>query len=144
VSKVFVSDQAEWTDAMAAQLSLILPVAEQLKQMLGLEFEALKEQDLERFENLQADKSDVLTELAKLCPASEDLQDHPGWQNLKDLLIECREMHRRNALLIERKLDGIRGALRSLSVGHASSPVEVYDRLGQMARYSKGRGYQEV
>jgi hypothetical protein len=139
-----VSDSSEPHPELAAQLELTLPVAEQLRQMLILEFEALKEQDLERFENLQSAKTDVLSELARLCPDSEELQANPAWQNLKEILVECREMHRRNALLIERKLDGIRGALRSLSVGHASSPVEVYDRLGKMSRFAKGRGYQEV
>jgi len=139
-----VSDSGESHPELAAQLELTLPVAEQLRQMLILEFEALKEQDLERFENLQSAKTDVLSELARLCPDSEELQANPAWQNLKEILVECREMHRRNALLIERKLDGIRGALRSLSVGHASSPVEVYDRLGKMSRFAKGRGYQEV
>lgn len=139
-----MSDSGEPNPELAGQLELTLPVAEQLRQMLILEFEALKEQDLERFENLQAAKTDVLSELARICPDSEELQANPAWQNLKEILVECREMHRRNALLIERKLDGIRGALRSLSVGHASSPVEVYDRLGKMSRFAKGRGYQEV
>ena len=63
---------------------------------------------------------------------------------MKEILVDCRDMHRRNAMLIERKLDAIRGALRSLSAGHASSPVEVYDRLGKMARFSKGRGFNEA
>jgi flagellar biosynthesis/type III secretory pathway chaperone len=121
-----------------------LPVAEQLQQLLALEFEALKEQDLDRFESLQTAKTDLLSELTRLCPDSEALQINPAWQELKELLVDCRDKHRRNAVLIERKLDTIRGALRSLSAGHASSPVEVYDRLGQMARYSRGRGYQEV
>lgn len=129
---------------MAASQAMALPVAEQLHQLLELEFEALKAQDLDRFESLQESKTDLLSELARLCPDSEALQAHPAWQDLKEVLVECRDMHRRNAVLIERKLDAIRGALRSLSAGHASSPVEVYDRLGQMARYSKGRGYQEV
>jgi flagellar biosynthesis/type III secretory pathway chaperone len=128
----------------AAPQALALPVAEQLQQLLALEFEALKVQDLDRFEQLQIAKTDLLAELARLCPDSEVLQAHSDWQDLKDILVDCRDMHRRNAVLIERKLDAIRGALRSLSAGHASSPVEVYDRLGQMARYAKGRGYQEV
>jgi hypothetical protein len=46
--------------------------------------------------------------------------------------------------LIERKLDTIRGTLHSLNTGENGSPVEVYDRLGQVARFSKGRGYQEI
>ena len=129
---------------MAASQATALPVAEQLRQLLALEFEALKEQDLDRFEQLQAPKTDLLSELARLCPDSEVLQAHSDWQDLKDILVECRDMHRRNAMLIERKLDAIRGALRSLSAGHASSPVEVYDRLGKMSRFSKSRGVNEA
>jgi flagellar biosynthesis/type III secretory pathway chaperone len=119
-------------------------VSDQLVQLLALEFEALKSQDLDRFESLQAGKNDLLAELAGLCPSAEDLQNLPEWDALRELLIECRDMHRRNAVLIERKLDTIRGALHSLRVGDSGSPVEVYDRLGQVARFSRGRGYQEV
>ena len=121
-----------------------LSVADQLVQLLALEFEALKSQDLDRFESLQAGKNDLLAELAGLCPSAEDLQKLPEWDALRELLIECRDMHRRNAVLIERKLDTIRGALHSLRAGDSGSPVEVYDRLGQVARVSRGRGYQEV
>ena len=121
-----------------------LSVSDQLVQLLALEFEALKSQDLDRFESLQAGKNDLLAELAGLCPSAEDLQNLPEWDKLRESLIECRDMHRRNAVLIERKLDTIRGALHSLRAGDSGSPVEVYDRLGQVARFSRGRGYQEV
>jgi flagellar biosynthesis/type III secretory pathway chaperone len=119
-------------------------VSDQLVQLLALEFEALKSQDLDRFESLQAGKNDLLAELAGLCPSAEDLQNLSEWDALRESLIECRDMHRRNAVLIERKLDTIRGALHSLRAGDSGSPVEVYDRLGQVARFSRGRGYQEV
>ena len=121
-----------------------LSVCTQLIQMLALEFDALKSQDLDRFESLQPGKNDLLAELTDICPPAEDLQKMPEWDALRELLIECRDLHRRNAVLIERKLDTIRGALHSLRVGESGSPVEVYDRLGQVARFSRGRGYQEV
>ena len=121
-----------------------LTVADQLAQLLALEFEALKSQDLDRFESLQPGKNDLLAELTQLCPSPDDLQKLPEWDALRERLIECRDLHRRNAVLIERKLDTIRGALHSLRVGDSGSPVEVYDRLGQVARFSRGRGYQEV
>jgi flagellar biosynthesis/type III secretory pathway chaperone len=121
-----------------------MSVSEQLAQLLALEFEALKSQDLDRFESLQAGKNDLLAEMSHLCPSAEDLQNLPEWEPLRERLIECRDMHRRNAMLIERKLDAIRGTLHSLRTGDSGSPVEVYDRLGQVARFSRGRGYQEV
>lgn len=121
-----------------------LTVANQLVQLLALEFEALKRQDLDQFESMQAQKNDVLAELAQLCPNAEDLQSMPQWDALRETLIQCRDLHRRNAVFIERKLDTIRGTLHSLRTGDSASTVEVYDRLGQVARFAKGRGYQEV
>jgi flagellar biosynthesis/type III secretory pathway chaperone len=121
-----------------------LTLTAQLAQLLALEFEALKSQDLDRFESLQPRKNDLLQELTEKCPSAQELQDLPEWENLREMLLECRDLHRRNAILIERKLDTIRGTLHSLRVGDAGSTVEVYDRLGQVARFNRGRGYQEV
>ena len=121
-----------------------LSLAKQLSELLLLEFEALKVQDLDRFEALQPGKNELLAGLSQLCPSAEDLQNVPEFEDLKVLLVDCRDLHRRNAVLIERKLDTIRGTLHSLHTGESGSPVEVYDRLGQVARFSKGRGYQDI
>ena len=121
-----------------------LSLANQLSELLLLEFEALKAQDLDRFEALQPGKNELLAGLSQLCPSAEDLQHLPEFEGLRALLVDCRDLHRRNAVLIERKLDTIRGTLHSLHTGESGSPVEVYDRLGQVARFSKGRGYQEI
>ena len=121
-----------------------LSLAKQLSGLLLLEFEALKVQDLDRFEALQPGKNELLAGLSQLCPSAEDLQSLPEFEDLKVLLVDCRDLHRRNAVLIERKLDTIRGTLHSLHTGESGSPVEVYDRLGQVARFSKGRGYQDI
>ena len=53
-------------------------------------------------------------------------------------------MHRRNEILISRKLDAIRGTLQTLNGGESTASVEVYDRLGRMARSRAGRGYEEA
>ena len=125
------------TDAVLAQ-------ANELNRLLDLEFDALKNQDLDLFESLQPGKSDLLGSLAKSCPTPDVLQSDATWAPLRETLLACRDMHRRNAMLIERKLDTIRGALHSLRTGDSGSPLEVYDRLGHVARFSKGRGYQEA
>jgi flagellar biosynthesis/type III secretory pathway chaperone len=59
-------------------------------------------------------------------------------------MMACRDMHRRNEILIMRKLDAIRGALESLNVTDPTSPVEVYDRLGQIKRLRRLRGFTEA
>ena len=56
----------------------------------------------------------------------------------------CRDMHRRNEVLINRKIDAIRGALQSLNVFDPTSSVEMYDRLGKLSRIRRGRGYAEA
>jgi flagellar biosynthesis/type III secretory pathway chaperone len=119
-------------------------LAVELEEILGMEFEALQKQDLERFEQLQGRKTDLLAELTGLCPPSQTLQSDPDWRGLLDSMTQCRDMHRRNAMLIERKLEAIRGTLQSLQASVSTSTVEVYDRLGQVARFTRGRGYQEA
>ncbi len=119
-------------------------LAVELEEILGMEFEALQKQDLERFEQLQERKTDLLAELTGLCPPSQTLQSDPDWKGLLEAMTNCRDMHRRNAMLIERKLEAIRGTLQSLQASVSTSTVEVYDRLGQVARFTRGRGYQEA
>jgi hypothetical protein len=53
-------------------------------------------------------------------------------------------MHRRNEILIMRKLDAIRGALESINLQDPTSPVEVYDRLGQIKRIRRLRNFTEA
>jgi flagellar biosynthesis/type III secretory pathway chaperone len=119
-------------------------LADELEDILKMEFESLQKQDLARFEQVQSRKTDLLAELAGLCPPSETLQTDPDWQGLRVAMTQCRDMHRRNAMLIERKLEAIRGTLQSLQACVTTSNVEVYDRLGRVSRFTRGRGYQEA
>ncbi len=130
------------TDAThAAQLLLL---AQELERVLDAEFEALQVQDLERFDALQPNKTELLAELGRLAPPAEELQAEPVWAELREALMRSRDLHRRNGILISRKLEAIRGALSSLQAEQPGSPVEVYDRLGQVARFRRGRGYQDA
>jgi len=122
----------------------VLHQANELHRLLTMEFDALKSQDLDLFESLQPDKVALLEQLNQSCPKLETLQSEPCWHDLREELLKCRDLHRRNVIFIERKLDTIRGALHCLRSGDSGSPLEVYDRLGQVARFSRARGYQEV
>jgi hypothetical protein len=53
-------------------------------------------------------------------------------------------MHRRNEILIVRKLDAIRGTLQSMVIDDPASSVEVYDRLGKINRLKRRRGYSDA
>ncbi len=124
--------------------SRLLTLARELEQVLEQEYQALQEQQLDPFERLQPGKSALLAELTRLCPSAEELQSQPAWADLRESLLRGRDAHRRNAVLIERKLEAIRGALSSLQVENPTSSVEVYDRLGKVSRFNKGRGYQDA
>ena len=117
-----------------------------LQLLLEEEFEALRVQNLDNFEALQSTKLDIFKALTHLTGVGTDrnLLDQPEWNVFKDLISECRDLHRRNEVLISRKLDAIRGTLHTLRGADPTSSVEVYDRLGRMARTRGGRGYEEV
>jgi flagellar biosynthesis/type III secretory pathway chaperone len=59
-------------------------------------------------------------------------------------MMHCRDLHRRNEVLIHRKIEAIRGALQSLQVEDPTSSVEIYDRLGKLSRARRGRGYSDA
>ena len=132
----------------SSPLEQALALAQTLEDMLELEFEQLKEQNLDAFEASQATKNELLEELARLAgiqgPDSADALG-PEWDGFKDQMAHCRDLHRRNEVLIGRKVDAIRGALQSLQIEDPTSSVEMYDRLGKVSRGRRGgRGYADA
>ena len=122
-------------------------LVDQLADLLEREFDALKIQDLDQFEILLSGKNHLLSELTRLTGVNQLTDaDKLGahWNDFRTRMLACRDMHRRNEILIMRKLDAIRGALESLNVTDAPSPVEVYDRLGQIKRIRRLRGFTEA
>ncbi len=136
-------------DTQASSLEQALALAQTLDEMLEREFEDLKAQNLDAFEASQTTKNELLQQLAQLAgihgPDSADALG-PEWDGFKEHMAHCRDMHRRNEVLIVRKLDAIRGALQSLQVQDPASSVEIYDRLGKVSRGGRrgGRGYAEA
>ena len=124
-----------------------LAAAEELEALLETEFEHLKAQELDAFEATQSRKNALLQELTQLAdiqgPDSADALG-PEWDGFKMHMVHCRDLHRRNEVLIHRKIDAIRGALQSLQVQDPTSSVEIYDRLGQLSRTRRGRGYSDA
>ena len=137
------------TDTQVSSLEQALALAKTLEDMLEREFEQLKVQDLDAFEASQNTKNELLQQLAQLAgihgPESADALG-PEWDGFKEHMAHCRDMHRRNEVLIGRKIDAIRGALQSLQVQDPTSSVEIYDRLGKVSRGGRrgGRGYAEA
>jgi len=123
-------------------------LAQSLEDLLELEFEQLKSQNLDGFDTEQTTKTDLLREMIQLAGIHEahtadDLG--PQWDEFKSKMRHCRDLHRRNEILIHRKMDAIRGALQSLRCEDPSGSVEMYDRLGKVSRrHRAGRGYADV
>ena len=115
-----------------------------LQQLLEEEFEALRVQDLNAFDALQSTKLDIFKNLTALTGVDTEHShiDESSWICFRDLMSECRDMHRRNEILIIRKLDAIRGTLQTLNGTDSPASVEVYDRLGRMSRGRGGRGVE--
>ena len=135
------------TETQASSLEQALVLVQTLDELLEQEFEHLKAQNLDAFEASQTSKNELLQQLAQLAgihgPESADALG-PEWDGFKEHMAHCRDMHRRNEVLIVRKIDAIRGALQSLEVQDPTSSVEIYDRLGKLSRVRRGRGYSEA
>ena len=110
-----------------------------LDSLLTEEFEALKNQNLEFFETLQAEKLKILEVLAALDfigvnidqAATQQLLNNPIWNEITSLLERCKRSHQRNELLISKQLDSIRGALSALQDQDPSATLELYTKLGK-------------
>lgn len=123
----------------STQLLETLNSVKRLDSLLTEEFEALKNQNLEFFETLQAEKLTILEVLAgldfigvKLDQATtQQLLNNPIWNEITSLLERCKRSHQRNELLISKQLDSIRGALSALQDQDPSATLELYTKLGK-------------
>ena len=114
-------------------------IADQLLALLDQEFEHLKTQDLNAFEALQPQKTSLLGALSQLnLPEPADASD--PWNGFRSRIAECKDRHRRNEILLQRKLDAIKAALRTLQGPDPLNAVEVYDRMGRLNGPKRGRG----
>ena len=150
-------DQVQLSDIAKRAMDLLPPAASPelvaavqhalaLQELLEQEFEALKVQDLDAFEQMQIRKLEIFDTLHALTGAGTEHSrlDEAEWDGFKNLIDECRELHRRNEVLIIRKLDAIRGTLLTLHGTDATASVEVYDRMGRISRRRGGRGFEEA
>lgn len=129
-----------------------------LRRLLNDELDSLKVSDLDTFEQLQAQKESQLSALAGVMAlfkrrfeAGGDTRAdasasgaHAAWNDLLDILAECRELQRRNELLIQARMETIRGALNALQGEHGQAEAGTYDKHGRMKRVRKDLGWDEA
>ena len=137
--------------------SLVAACAEalRLQQLLQSEFDALRAQDLGNFEILQPVKEQTLLKLGNFMKVFSGTAGPDGqlllpdeqltqWAQFQSMMSDCRAAHQRNALLIRSKLESISATLRVLQNSDSSSSIDVYDRMGRMSGYRRGRGYEDA
>lgn len=116
--------------------------AERLAQILELEFEALKTRDLSAFDAVQDEKLTVMQKLATLAQRVAEQTAVPTvWQDLQASLQQSKQDHLRNIQLLQRQLQAVQGTLQTLQ-GNSGPTVDLYDRMGRIARRQGDWGVQ--
>ena len=130
-----------------ASLTKAMQRVAMLEALLEEEFAALKAQDMSNFDSINENKNKLLKELMALTGIHqpEDAQKLDSrWNEFKDKMRLCRNLHRRSEILVSRKLDAIKGALDSMRGVTTPSSVETYDRLGRIKRGRQITGYMSI
>jgi flagellar biosynthesis/type III secretory pathway chaperone len=133
------ANSSSWESALLAAPD----EAARLSAILGLEFEALKVRDLAAFEAVQEEKNLLLQNLAQLAEWAAPQTPVPlAWQQLQDSLRQSKQYHLRNIQLLQRQLQAVKGTLEALQGESAAPAVDLYNRMGQIARRPGVWGYQ--
>ena len=137
--------------------------AQQLQSTLDLEFDYLKNSDLEAFQELQVRKQhDVQTIQLfdalrnQFCTkASIDQEDknfsqhlppsqQTQWQQLLDILEACNKTHRTSDYYMRTKLESISKALETLELSSPMTSTNLYNSLGNAFKSNIGRSLDKA
>ena len=111
-----------------------------LHVLLEQEFNFLKKQDFQSFEELQHRKQELLNFLVNEISGESNpeieitkkaISDN---QELSDRLVECQNMQKRNEILINQKLKAIQEVLSSLGHQNILTSNDTYEHLNKKTR----------
>ena len=110
--------------------------ANELLKLLELEFEALKLQNLSEIESIQEKKIPILEYLGTDSVKANVLETKgdADWESFKSIISECKNAHRRNEILVNRRIESIKGALNTVTGENKEDELEMYDKLGKLAQ----------
>ena len=120
--------------------------ANELHKLLELEFEALKLQKLSEIESIQEKKIPLL-EYLNADSIKANVQETDGeadWESFKSIISECKSAHRRNEILVNRRIESIKNALNTLTGENRDDELEMYDKLGKLAQKKNSKGILEA
>ena len=120
--------------------------ANELHKLLELEFEALKLQKLSEIESIQEKKIPLLEYLnADSIKANvKEADGEADWDSFKSIISECKSAHRRNEILVNRRIESIKNALNTLTGENRDDELEMYDKLGKLAQKKNSKGIFEA
>ena len=113
--------------------------ASELHKLLELEFEALKSQKLSEIESIQEKKVPILEYLNSdsIKANVKETSGEADWESFKSIISECKNAHRRNEILVNRRIESIKSALNTLTGENKDDELEMYDKLGKLAQKKK-------
>ena len=137
--------------------------AQQLQSTLDLEYDHLKNSDLEAFQELQVRKQhDVQTIQLfdalrnQFCTKASIEQDDKNfsqhlppsqqtqWQQLLDILEVCNKTHRTSDYYMRTKLESISKALETLELSSPVTSTNLYNSLGNAFKSNIGRSLDKA
>ena len=137
--------------------------AQQLQTTLDLEYDHLKNSDLEAFQELQVRKQhDVQTIQLfdalrnQFCTKASIEQDDKNfsqhlppsqqtqWQQLLDILEACNKTHRTSDYYMRTKLESISKALETLELSSPVTSTNLYNSLGNAFKSNIGRSLDKA
>ena len=120
--------------------------ASELHRLLELEFEALKLQNLSEIESIQEKKIPILEYLSSDSVKANvtDATGDADWESFKSIISECKNAHRRNEILVNRRIESIKGALNAVTGDNKDDELEMYDKLGKLAQKKSNKGILEA
>ena len=121
------------------QVDNALRFANELFELLELEFKALKSQNLSEIESIQEKKLPLLEYLSSdSVKANVDKTcGKPEWESFKSIISECKNAHRRNEILVNRRIESIKAALNTVTGQNREDELEMYDKLGKLSQKKK-------
>ena len=134
--------------------------AQQLQSTLDLEFDYLKNSDLEAFQELQVRKQhDVQTiqlfdalrnQFCTRASIDRDFSQHlpplqqTQWQHLLNILEACEKTHRTSDFFMRTKLESISKALETLELSSPVTSTNLYNSLGNAFKSNIGRSLDKA
>ena len=153
----------ELIEEFDGQLKQAISDAQQLQNTLDLEFDYLKNSDLQAFEELQVRKQhDVQTiqlfdalrnqfcTKASIDRDDQNFSQHlpplqqTQWQQLLGILEACEKTHRTSDFFMRTKLESIGKALETLELSSPVTSTNLYNSLGNAFKSNIGRSLDKA